>query len=42
MVAGRAISEREGLAAEADYRAWLREGAASHVQHLLAVEGVRA
>lgn len=41
MVAGRAISEREG-AAEADYRAWLREGAASHVQHLLAVEGVRA
>jgi len=41
MVADGAISERERHAAEADYRAWLRDGADSHVQYLLAVEGVR-
>jgi ubiquinone/menaquinone biosynthesis C-methylase UbiE len=41
MVADGAISEPERRAAEADYRAWLRAGAASHVQYLLAVEGVR-
>jgi ubiquinone/menaquinone biosynthesis C-methylase UbiE len=42
MVADGAISERERHAAETDYRAWLRNGAESHVQYLLAVEGVRA
>jgi len=41
MVADGAISERERAAAEADYRAWLRDSAESHVQYLLAVEGVR-
>ena len=42
MVADGAISEGERRAAEADYRAWLRDAAQSHVQYLLAVEGVRA
>ena len=42
MVADGAIGERERDAAEADYRAWLRDSAESHVQYLLAVEGVRA
>jgi len=42
MVADGAVSEPERWAAEADYRAWLRDGAESHVQYLLAVEGVRA
>jgi len=42
MVADGAVSEPERRAAEADYRAWLRDGAESHVQYLLAVEGVRA
>jgi len=42
MVADGALSEGERRAAEADYRAWLRDGAESHVQYLLAVEGVRA
>ena len=41
MVADGAISEPERGAAEADYRAWLHAGGASHVQYLLAVEGVR-
>ncbi len=41
MVADGAIRERERDAAEADYRAWLRDSAESHVQYLLAVEGVR-
>ena len=41
MVADGAISERARDAAEADYRAWLRDSAESHVQYLLAVEGVR-
>jgi ubiquinone/menaquinone biosynthesis C-methylase UbiE len=40
MVADGAISEAGRQAAEADYLAWLRAGA-SHVQYLLAVEGVR-
>ena len=41
MVADGAISERECDAVEADYWVWLRDGAESHVQYLLAVEGVR-
>jgi SAM-dependent methyltransferase len=41
MVADGAISETERRAAEADYRAWLRDGARTHVQYLRAVEGVR-
>jgi ubiquinone/menaquinone biosynthesis C-methylase UbiE len=41
MVADGAISEPERWAAETDYLAWLREDAESHVQYLLAVEGVR-
>jgi len=41
MVADGAISERERRAAEVEYGAWLREAARSHVQYLLAVEGVR-
>jgi SAM-dependent methyltransferase len=41
MVADGAISEADRRAAEAEYRAWLRAGAESHVQYLLAVEGVR-
>jgi len=41
MVADGAISEREREAAEADYRVWLRDSGESHVQYLLAVEGVR-
>jgi len=42
MVADGVISEAERRAAEADYRAWLRDGAQTHVQYLRAVEGVRA
>ena len=42
MVADGVISEAERCAAEADYRAWLRDGAQTHVQYLRAVEGVRA
>jgi hypothetical protein len=41
MVADGAISEPERRAAEADYWAWLRAVGVSHVQYLLAVEGVR-
>jgi ubiquinone/menaquinone biosynthesis C-methylase UbiE len=41
-VADGAISEAERRAAETDYRAWLRDGAESHVLYLRAVEGVRA
>lgn len=41
MVADGAISEPERRAAEADYRAWLGAVGVSHVQYLLAVEGVR-
>jgi len=40
-VIGRTISEPERRAAEADYRAWLRDGGQAHVQYLRAVEGVR-
>jgi SAM-dependent methyltransferase len=41
MVADGAISEPERRAAEADYLAWLRLEGESHVQYLLAVDGVR-
>lgn len=41
MVADGAISERERHAAEVEYRAWLGQTAQSHVQYLLAGEGVR-
>ena len=41
MVADGAISEGARRAAEVEYRAWLSEAAQSHVQYLLAVEGVR-
>jgi SAM-dependent methyltransferase len=41
MVADGAISEGERRAAEVEYRAWLGQAGQSHVQYLLAVEGVR-
>lgn len=41
MVADGALTEAERATAEADYRAWVREGAESQAMYLLAVEGVR-
>lgn len=41
MVADGAIGEGERRAAEVEYRAWVGQAAQSHVQYLLAVEGVR-
>ena len=41
MVADGVISEGERRAAEVEYRAWLGQAGRSHVQYLLAVEGVR-
>ena len=41
MVADGVISEGERRAAEVEYRAWLGQAGQSHVQYLLAVEGVR-
>jgi len=41
MVADRMITEPERAAAEAEYRAWVREKAEVHTLYLLTVEGVR-
>lgn len=41
MVADGVITEAERAQAEAEYRAWVRDGCESHAHYLLAVEGVR-
>jgi SAM-dependent methyltransferase len=41
MVADGAITERERAEAETEYRAWVRDEAASHTMYLLAVDGRR-
>jgi hypothetical protein len=41
MVEDGVLTEAERAGAEADYRAWLRDGAESQTMYLLAVEGVR-
>ena len=41
MVADGVFTERERATAEAEYRDWTGNGAKSHAQYLLAVEGVR-